>query len=249
MNKLQVGFSKHIELPKGSFLLIDDEVPAHPKAKIFDPLHHSFNPLRDIDKKKARELADALYTASPQGENTLTVRNGRRALARGLSEATRLDRVRVHSPIKGVAEEVEGMLDELLFTDVMRNVVCSDAEFAFAGKNRKVFARLNRADLGDFDALVLGLLLISHFKGQIILPDAGFYLRESHVSLIREERLIAGVNHLGELPPKLRQAALVRIDEKVPGRTTLADAQTLAEYAGLVPGTIGFTDYVQGAVA
>lgn len=108
MNQLHVGFSKHIELPKGSFLFIDDEVPTHPKAKIFDPLHHSFNPLRDIDKKKARELAETLYTASPQGENTLTVRNGRRALARGLADAKRLDKVSVHSPIKGVAEEVEG---------------------------------------------------------------------------------------------------------------------------------------------
>lgn len=226
-------------------LLIDDEVPAHPKAKIFDPLHHSFNPLRN--KKKARELAEALYTASPQGENTLTVRNGRRALARGLSEPTRLDNVRVHSPIKGVDEGVEGVLDELLFTDVMRNVVCSDDEFAFTGKNRKIFARLNRAELGDTDCLILGLFLMAHFKGQIVLLYAGFYLRDCHVSLIREERLIAGVNFLGELPPKLRQTALLR-SERLPSGTTLQDAETLAEYAGLVPGTIGFTDFVQGAV-
>jgi hypothetical protein len=46
MNKLYVGFSKNIELPKGSFLFIDDEVPEHPKAKVFDPLLHGFNPLR-----------------------------------------------------------------------------------------------------------------------------------------------------------------------------------------------------------
>lgn len=98
-------------------------MPTHPKAKIFDRVHRSFNPLQDIDKKKARELADALYTASPQGGATLTVRNGRRALARGLAEATRLDKVSVHSPIKGVAEEVEGMPEELLFTDVVPNVV------------------------------------------------------------------------------------------------------------------------------
>lgn len=218
MNQLHVGFSKHIELPKGSFLLIDDEVPAHPKAKIFDPLHHSFNPLRDIDKKKARELADALYTASPQGENTRTVRNGHRcscSRARRLAEATRLDNVPVHSPIKGVAEEVEGMLDELLFTDVMRNVVCSDYEFAFTGKNKKVFARLNRAELGDTDCLILGLFLLAHYRGRIVLPDAGFYLRDCHVSLIREERLIAGCNFLGELPTKLRQAVLLR-SERMP---------------------------------
>lgn len=65
MNMLYVGFSKSIELPKGSFLYIADEVPAHPKAKVFDPRKHSFNPLRGIEKK-AREIADALYTASPR---------------------------------------------------------------------------------------------------------------------------------------------------------------------------------------
>ena len=72
MNKLYVGFSKEIELPKGSFLFID-EVPEHPKVNVFDPLGDSFNPLRNIDKKKARESADVLYTVSGQGENTLTV--------------------------------------------------------------------------------------------------------------------------------------------------------------------------------
>jgi hypothetical protein len=116
MNKLYVGFSKEIELPKGSFLFID-EVPEHPKVNVFDPLGDSFNPLRNIDKKKARESADVLYTVSGQGENTLTVRNGRRALATTLAKAKRLDQVYVESAVKGVKEEVEGMLGELLFTD------------------------------------------------------------------------------------------------------------------------------------
>jgi hypothetical protein len=55
-------------------------------------------------------------------------------------------------------------------------------------------ARINRAELGDFDALVLGLLLMGHFKGQLVVPDLGFYGRDAHVSLVREERLIGGVN-------------------------------------------------------
>jgi hypothetical protein len=38
-------------------IYIDDEVPEHPKAKVFDPLKHGFNPLRNIDRKKAREKA------------------------------------------------------------------------------------------------------------------------------------------------------------------------------------------------
>jgi hypothetical protein len=42
---------------------------------------------------------------------------------------------------------------------------CVPVDIAFTGKNTKVFARLNRAELGDFDALVLGLFLTSQFKG------------------------------------------------------------------------------------
>jgi hypothetical protein len=229
MNQLHVGFSKTIELPKGSFLFIDDEVPKHPKAKIFDPLKHCFNPLKNIDKKKARELAGLLYTVSPQGENTLTVRNGRRALAEALVRAKRLDQIRMESDIKGVKEEVEGMVAELLFTDVMRNVLCSGKDFGFGGKNTKVLARLNRAELGEFDALVLGLLLMAHFKGQIIVPDFGFYGREAHIGLIRECRLMAGVNSLSELSPRLRQAVLL-IPGKVGSGATFEDAETLARY-------------------
>src|ERR1043165_6981965 len=97
MNQLHVGFKRTIKLPKGSFLFIDDEVPKHPKAKVFDPLHHSFIPLKNIDKKTARDLAHVLYTVSPQGENTLTVRNGRRALAQAFIDAKRLDQLTVQS--------------------------------------------------------------------------------------------------------------------------------------------------------
>jgi hypothetical protein len=83
-----------------------DQIPAVPDWKrlnIFDPLKHSFNPLKDIDYKKARELADVLYTISPQGENTLTVGNGRRALlkrARLSLTVTKLGRAAIHADRK-----------------------------------------------------------------------------------------------------------------------------------------------------
>ena len=35
---------------------------------------------------------------------------------------------------------------------------------------------------------------MSHAKGQVAVPDFGFYGRDIHSRLIREERLIAGVN-------------------------------------------------------
>jgi hypothetical protein len=80
------------------------------------------------------------------------------------------------------------------------------------------------------------------------VPDFGFYGREGHVSLIREKRLIAGVNFLGELPPKLRQSVLL-IKDKVPNGTTMEDAGTVAQYEGLIPGTVGFTNFTQTAMA
>jgi hypothetical protein len=36
-------------------------------------------------------------------------------------------------------------------------------------------ARIDRAELGDFGALVLRLLLIWHFKRHLVVPNPGFY--------------------------------------------------------------------------
>jgi hypothetical protein len=240
MNKLYVGFSKQITLPKGGCLFIDDEVREVPRARVFDPLKDCFNPLADISYKKAREIADVLYTISPQGENTLTVRNGKRALLNALLGAKRLDEVRGE-------EEVSGMVEDLLMSPVLKHVLCSPTNFSFNPRST-IFARLNRAELGEFDALVLGLFLMAHFKGQVVVPDFGFYGREGHVSLIREGRLIAGINSLGELSPKLRQAVLL-IKDKEASRATVEDAETLAGYARLARETNGFNAFVDEAMA
>jgi hypothetical protein len=142
--------------------------------------------------------------------------------------------------------EALATVDDILVFPVLRRVLCNPTNFSF-NPNSKILARIDRAELGDFDALVLGLLLMAHFKGQLVIPDFGFYGCELHQADIREGRLIAGVNFLGELPVKLRQAALL-IDDKVPSGTTMEDAETIAQYAELVPGTIGFTDFTQGAM-
>jgi hypothetical protein len=39
-----------------------------------------------------------------------------------------------------------------------------------------------------------GLLLMAHFKGQLVVPNFGFYGRDLHQACIREDRLIAGAN-------------------------------------------------------
>jgi hypothetical protein len=240
MNKLYVGFSRNVELPTGGCLLIDDEVRDVPRARIFYPAQHSFNPLKDIDYKTAREISEVLYAVYPQGENTLTVRNGKRELLKGLLEAKRLDKVRGD-------EEVEGLIEDIVTSPILRRVLCRPTNFSF-NPNSVIFARINRKELGEFDALVLGLFLMAHFKGQIIVPDFGFYGREKHASLINEGRLIAGVNFLGELSPKLRNSVLL-IKDKIVSGTTVDDAELLAQYAGLIRGTNEFNDFVAAAAA
>jgi hypothetical protein len=105
MNKLFVGFNKTVE-PPARGLFIHDDVPDISRARVFDPAKHSFNPLKNIDYRKARALADVLYAAAPQGENTLTVRNGKRALLKALLSASRLDKMEGD-------DEVTGMIDDL----------------------------------------------------------------------------------------------------------------------------------------
>jgi hypothetical protein len=81
----------------------------------------------------------------------------------------------------------------------------------------------------------------------VVVPEFGFYGRPMHVRLIRENRLIAGVNSLNELEPKLRQAVSLMPEKKASG-STVEDAEVLAKHARLAPGTTGFTDFVQAAI-
>lgn len=89
-------------------------------------------------------------------------------------------------------------------------------------------------ELGDFDALVLGLVIMAHYKGQLVVPDFGFYGREAHASLVGEGRLIAGVNKLSELSPRPRQTVL-SMNDRAGSSAVFEDAETLAPYAGLQP--------------
>jgi hypothetical protein len=106
---------------KAGIFLIDDEVRDIPRSRVFDPMKHSFNPLKGIEYKRARELAEPFYTISPQGDNTLTVRNGKRAMLRALMKADRLDHV------KG-DEEVSALIDDFLVSPVLRRVALQSDE-------------------------------------------------------------------------------------------------------------------------
>jgi hypothetical protein len=178
--------------------------------------------------RRARELAELLYTAVPEGQNTLTVRNGKRTLAPLLKEADRFDRITTTD------DEAQAMLADLLFMPELRKPLTGTKKIFPLKKHSIILARLNRAELGDFACLVLGFILISMHKGQVIIPDFGFYGRDQHISLIRENRLIAGVNFLDELPLRLRNAALLIKDKHAHG-VLYDDAEILAKYRGLRP--------------
>jgi hypothetical protein len=242
MNALFVGTKNNIKIPKkGIFLFIDDEVPNIPLAQTFDPRHHSLDPLRNITKHQARELAEVLYTLAPEGNTTLAVRNGRRDLAPALFEADRFDR------IKSDNEEVEAMVKDILFLPVLNEVLCGKKDIFALKRHTVVLARLNRAEIGDFAARVLGFILINMFKGQIVVPDFGFYGRDIHIGLVRENRLIAGVRYLDELPLQLRRAVLTIPSPEAHGALH-EDAELLARYAGLVPHTNGYNAFVDDAM-
>src|SRR4249919_1019085 len=98
MNKLVIGLADKTEAlfpDKSRFLLIDDGpicdafLDKYKHTKEFDPHQHSFNPLKGMTVRKARDLTSVFYGS--EGQTTLTVRNGRRALTRMLLKAQQLD--------------------------------------------------------------------------------------------------------------------------------------------------------------
>lgn len=246
-NSLYLGRTKSIKLPRCAFLYIDDELPKKTLAKVFDPLTHSLDPIGRISEAEAKHLAKMIYLAYPQGENTLTVRTGQINLAKLLHVNDRLDLIDTKD------EEARLIIDDLLFLPLLKRVLCPTDNSTFRQKPMQtVVARLNRAEIGDFAAFIIGQILISQWKGQVIIPDFGFYGRETHISLVRENRLIAGVNFLGELPLRLRNAVLL-IGDKHAHHALYDDAELLAKFKGLRPDPTrddnDFNKFVRSAMA
>ena len=236
MNILLIGADKSQllpHIPNDNFLLIDDgplsEIVSETNRTIrhFNPEKHSFNFLKNITPQKARDLANVFYASDPGGENTLTVRNGKRALAKLLKNAKKFDRITGDEKDPAIVEAL-GLLDSVLFTDQVRNVLVKRANFSLTGT---IIAKLDRAKMGDFDCFVLANLLISQYQGTVIIPDFGFYQSPLNASLLRQERLIAGINSFDEVPDFKNQ--LIQVEQKIGARCTPKDAELLAQYAGL----------------
>jgi hypothetical protein len=174
MNALIVGADKipiFEYVGSSPFLFIDDgplidalEIPSRRKVTRFDVSKHHLNPLHGMNYLRARQFMAVNGAIYPFGAETLRRMDSDYVLLNALLEKpTYLDSSSL--PIRKT----------------------------LLGRTRGiVLARLDRAVLGDFDSFVSANLLISQFKGQVIIPDFGFYGREHHISLIRQNRLVAG---------------------------------------------------------
>jgi hypothetical protein len=248
MPKLYVGFDRNVELPEGGCLLIDSEARKLPDTrgpKIFDAFKHGFKILDGMDYRKATDVVGAIMDVFPGGETTLTKEGAEQVLLEALLDNPKsLDGLIIKSKDPS-QEKARRMIERLLLSPIIRQMLCESNEFKFSPR-QAVMARLNRNELGDFDAFAIGQFLMSFYKGHIIVPDFGFYGRERHLNLISQGRLTVGVNFLGELSPKLRNGVFL-IKDKVVAGATVEDAETLARIAGMVPGTVEYNDFIDAA--
>jgi len=267
MNYLCVGTNKrpllerikrHIPEP---FLLIDDgtiidslDLPkrrkdksAFPKVTRFDPERHHFNPLKDIDYFRERELVSVLDSISPRGDGTLTKDTGLTLVLRNL---------RQYKPkyLKHLVPRPDGRattghvwaydkVDEILLSPVLESVFSKARNFPINGI---LIARLDPAVLGEYDCRVLGNFLISQYPGTVVLTDFPLYAGKHHLRLIRQHRLFAGINTFDEVPQFKQQ--LLLIDEKKASHCTPDDAETLFKFTGFPKDSTEHRDFMTDAL-
>lgn len=237
MNHLIVGTGDTTELllglTKPGFLLIDDGPIAaaflsrFPRAKQFDPHLHTFNPLKGIDYDKASDFIALLQTVMPGGAATLTKEDAEVVLYEALLDNPKDLPSLIPLSDDPAARKAHRMIKRLLFSPILKNVLCNPTNFSFKGS---VIATIDRSQIRDFDALVLASFLVGQFKGQVIIPDFGFYGHDLYLSLIRQNRLTCAVSFIEQLPKKLQQGVLSIETKHLAGRVTAEDAQRLLPY-------------------
>jgi hypothetical protein len=244
-------------LPK-SYLLIDDgpvidalRLPKKrrylsqlPKITRLDFSKHSFNPLKGMDYQKARQFITVLDAVFPEGANTLTKKNSNFVLLGALlAKPKTLDTL--IPPSKDPAQmDAYQKIQTLLLSPLLNKVLSGRNNVTFKGI---LIAGLDRATLGDFDCFVLGNLLISNYPGHVVVPDFGFYASPNHIQLMRQKRLVAGLNTLDEVPRPIAQQLLL-MRPLLGRRTTFDDAETLAAYAGIPKHINAYSDFIEDAM-
>ncbi len=234
------------------FLLLDDgpiidvlTVPKKGKVTKFAVEDHSIDPLNRIDFQRAMNFVAIMDAIFPEGQNTLTKKNSNFILLTALlSKPRSLETLVQPDPRNPAAQDAYQKIQTLLLSPVLRSVLTGTTNFPLSGT---ILARFDRAILGDFVSFALASFLVSQYKGQVIISDFGFYGRTFHLPLIRQNRLTARVRYLDEVPG-LRDD-LLTIPHRTFSGTSFKDAETLAQFAGLVPKTNAYNAFIEQALA
>lgn len=214
-----------------------------PSIKRLDLSKDHLNPLDGIKHTdegmlKADYFLEVLNAAYPAGKNTLTKQDAEDTILHALvGNKTRTLSHLIPRPLdpknRGAVDAYRTIQNVLLYPVLERVLDHPTTSFRMDGI---VVAHLDPAVLGPRVCFILGNLLIASYPGLVVIPDFGFYAIPSHIQLMRQGRLIAGVNMLAEprLTPEIRSNLLL-MAERIGCHTTFEDAKVLAEYAHLLP--------------
>jgi hypothetical protein len=223
------------------------EKSTFPQITRFDAEQHRLNPLAGITHRGAKDFISTINAIYPEGENTLTRKNSNYVLLKALLDQPDLLDTLIAPSEDPAIKDAYQKIDALLMSPILKTVLLEPTNFSFKGI---LIVRLDPAELGEEECFALGQFLIGqyqrHSQGQIIIPDYGLYAALHHTQLIRQGRLVACVNYLDEMPPKIKK--LMLLGDKVPARCTYDDAVVLADYARIPKGTTGYTDFLDRAI-
>jgi hypothetical protein len=254
MNYLHVGNNDPtqwlIDRAKPPFLLIADPSTADAfkehfrRVRVFDPHKHSFNILSDIDYLKACDFVETLRYIFPAGETTLTREEADHLILEALLDGPRRLANLIPDSDDPAQRKARRLIERLRLSPVLGRAL-SGKQFDFSGS---VVVKLDRATLGNFDALALALFLIGQYKGQVLIKDFVFYGRPLHSLLIQQGRLTCSVRRLDALDDALQQELLL-IENKDASGTTYDDAVVLADYmCRFRPTEDGYNTFIEQAM-
>ena len=121
----------------------------------------------------------------------------------------------------------------LLMSPTIRNILGQQySTFSLTTKSI-VIANLDRAEIGDLTARLLGGLLIARSAGHVYVNDFPFFASDHFISLFPKERFSVSLSYLDEVSPKLQQS-LLAIEDKIVLKTSPRDGERLMFYLGIM---------------
>jgi hypothetical protein len=192
------------------------------------------DPLKDMNDVRAETFLSVIGARFPYGAETLRRMDSDFILLNELlGKPRKLDKLIAEPTDKKDAarQDAYQKIQTLVLSPVLRSVLCKATNFSLDGI---VLLRLDRATLGDQVAFALANFFIMQYRQLVVITDGNFYLRDHHISLIRQDRLVVGVRKLSRLSDSLRDE-LLSMPERIASRALYRDAIMLAEEAGLRP--------------